>query len=139
MWNRRSSSPSWKRTLNVSTKYLVQDLNRGPNLPFEENSFDATTYVVSIDYLTKPLDVSKEISRELKPGGQAIMSFSSRCFWTKAISIWTSIGDTDHFLIVGAYSHYTGGFERPQVSDLSNSGPQKAISALFKRMSSSAG
>lgn len=42
-------------------------------------------------------------------------SFSNRCFWTKAISIWTSTGDADHVMIVGSYFHYAGGFEPPQV------------------------
>jgi len=42
-------------------------------------------------------------------------SFSNRCFWTKAISIWTSTGDADHIMIVGSYFHYAGGFEPPQV------------------------
>jgi len=45
-------------------------------------------------------------------------SFSNRCFWTKAISIWTSTGDADHAWIVGAYFHYAGGFEPPQVCNL---------------------
>lgn len=45
-------------------------------------------------------------------------SFSNRCFWTKAISIWTSTGDTDHVMIVGAYFHYAGGFEPPKVIDI---------------------
>jgi hypothetical protein len=43
------------------------------------------------------------------------ISFSNRCFWTKAISIWTSTGDADHVMIVGSYFHYSGGFEPPQV------------------------
>ncbi|KAL2937190.1 Malonyl-[acyl-carrier protein] O-methyltransferase [Bienertia sinuspersici] len=80
----------------VLSEYIVQDLN------------------VSVDYLTKPLEVFKEMHRILKPGGLAIMSFSNRCFWTKAISIWTSTGDTDHALIVGAYFHYAGGFGPPK-------------------------
>ena len=42
-------------------------------------------------------------------------SFSNRCFWTKAISIWTSTGDADHAWIVGAYFHYAGGYEAPVV------------------------
>jgi len=44
-----------------------------------------------------------------------LCSFSNRCFFTKAISIWTSTGDADHALIVGSYFHYAGGFEAPQV------------------------
>ena len=42
------------------------------------------------------LQVFKEMHRVLKPGGTAIMSFSNRCFPTKAISVWTQTGDEDH-------------------------------------------
>ncbi|GLJ46373.1 hypothetical protein SUGI_0977410 [Cryptomeria japonica] len=102
----------------VLTEYLVQDLNVDPRLPFEDNTFDVITNVVSVDYLKKPLDVFKEMRRILKPGGLAVMSFSNRCFWTKAISIWTSTGDADHVWIVGSYFHYAGGFEPPQVTSI---------------------
>lgn len=103
----------------VLTEYVVQDLNVNPKLPFEDNTFDVITNVVSVDYLNKPMDVFKEMRRILKPSGLAIMSFSNRCFWTKAISIWTSTGDADHAWIVGAYFHYTGGFEAPEAIDIS--------------------
>ena len=54
-----------------------------PSLPYEDNSFDVITNAVSVDYLAKPLEVFREMHRCLKPGGQAIMSFSNRCFPTK--------------------------------------------------------
>lgn len=56
----------------------------------------------------------------LKPGGTAIMSFSNRCFPTKAVSIWTSTGDLDHLYIVGSYFHYSvpGGFTAPVSIDI---------------------
>ncbi|KAL4295860.1 hypothetical protein GQ457_12G022490 [Hibiscus cannabinus] len=118
----------------VLTEYVVQDLNLNPKLPFEDNSFDVITNVVSVDYLTKPLDVFKEMCRVLKPGGLAIMSFSNRCFWTKAISIWTSTGDADHVLIVGSYFHYTGGFEPPQAVDISpNPGRSDPMYIVYSR------
>ncbi|KAJ4708627.1 S-adenosyl-L-methionine-dependent methyltransferase [Melia azedarach] len=44
---------------SVLTDYVVQDLNLNPKLPFEDNSFDVITNVVSVDYLTKPLEVFK--------------------------------------------------------------------------------
>ncbi|KAJ7519543.1 hypothetical protein O6H91_20G043500 [Diphasiastrum complanatum] len=103
----------------VLTEYAVKDLNANPKLRFEDNSFDLITNVVSVDYLTRPLEVFKEMNRVLKPGGLACMSFSNRCFWTKAISIWTSTGDVDHAWIVGSYFHYAGGFEPPQALDIS--------------------
>ncbi|KAK7363954.1 hypothetical protein VNO80_12239 [Phaseolus coccineus] len=123
----------------VLTEYAVQDLNVNPKLPFEDNSFDIITNVVSVDYLTKPLDVFKEMCRVLKPGGQAIMSFSNRCFWTKAISIWTSTGDADHVMIVGSYFHYAGGFEPPQAVDISpNPGRSDPMYIVYSRKLSTA-
>lgn len=41
----------------VLTEYDVIDLNNTPKLPFENNSFDFITNAVSVDYLTKPLEV----------------------------------------------------------------------------------
>ncbi|KAK7272765.1 hypothetical protein RJT34_29588 [Clitoria ternatea] len=123
----------------VLTEYVVQDLNVNPKLQFEDNSFDIITNVVSVDYLTKPLDVFKEMSRILKPGGLAIMSFSNRCFWTKAISIWTSTGDVDHVMIVGSYFHYAGGFEPPQAVDISpNPGRSDPMYIVYSRKLSTA-
>nr|AFK40746.1 unknown [Lotus japonicus] len=123
----------------VLTEYIVQDLNVNPRLPFEDNSFDIITNVVSVDYITKPLDVFKEMSRILKPGGLAIMSFSNRCFWTKAISIWTSTGDADHVMIVGSYFHYAGGFEPPQAVDISpNPGRSDPMYIVYSRKVSTA-
>ncbi|KAI9118826.1 hypothetical protein K1719_010271 [Acacia pycnantha] len=118
----------------VLTEYVVQDLNVNPRLPFEDNSFDIITNVVSVDYLTKPLDVFKEMQRILKPGGLAIISFSNRLFWTKAISIWTSTGDADHVIIVGSYFHYAGGFEPPQAVDISpNPGRSDPLYIVYSR------
>jgi hypothetical protein len=58
--------------------------------------------------------------RVLKPGGKAIMSFSNRCFPTKAIAVWTGSGDLDHIYIVGAYYHYSvpGGYTKPVAHDI---------------------
>lgn len=105
----------------VLTEYAVRDLNTDPRLPFEDNSFDVITNVVSVDYLNKPIEVFKEMHRVLKPNGRAIMSFSNRCFPTKAIAIWTRTADLDHVWIVGAYYHYSvpGGWSQPEGLDIS--------------------
>ena len=42
------------------TEFVVKDLNEDPTLPFEDNSFDIVTNVVSIDYLNKPLEVQSK-------------------------------------------------------------------------------
>ncbi|GLC34384.1 hypothetical protein PLESTB_000734600 [Pleodorina starrii] len=102
------------------TEYAVKDLNVDPKLPYEDNTFDVITNCVSVDYLNKPLEVFQEMHRVLKPGGTAYMSFSNRCFPTKAIRLWTATGDADHVWIVGSYFHYSvpGGFTEPGCKDI---------------------
>ncbi|MGK3746970.1 MAG: SAM-dependent methyltransferase [Bacillariaceae sp.] len=67
--------------------YEAQDLNENPTLPYKDESFDAVTCVVSIDYLIEPVKVLKEVYRVLRPGGRVILSQSNRCFPTKAIAM----------------------------------------------------
>lgn len=103
---------------SILNDYSVKDLNEDPTLPYPDNEFDVVTNTVSIDYLTNPLAIMKEVNRVLKPGGLAICSFSNRCFPTKAVSVWTSTGDLDHAWIVGSYFHFAGGFEPPMAREI---------------------
>lgn len=112
----------------------MRDLNAAPELPFPDASFDVVTNAVSVDYLTRPREVMREVARVLKPGGLALMSFSNRCFPTKAVAIWTSTGDLDHVWIVGSYFHFAGGFEPPQAVDIS-AGRGDPMYVVFARRS----
>ena len=89
------------------TGYDVVDLNASPKLPYPDETFDAVVNAVSVDYLTRPLEVFAEIARVLKPGGLAAMSFSNRYFPTKVISLWTQTADLDHCVIAASYFVYT--------------------------------
>src|SRR3712207_5959901 len=42
------------------SSYLVQDLNEDPTLPFEDATFDGAGICVSIQYLTRPVEVLRE-------------------------------------------------------------------------------
>jgi SAM-dependent methyltransferase len=99
--------------------YVVQDLNKNPSLPFEDASFDKVTCVVSVDYLTKPKEIFKEIGRVLKPRGICILSISNRCFPTKAWNLWLRTNDLEHVFIAGSFFHYAGMFEPPSCDDIS--------------------
>ena len=66
------------------TSFDVKDLNKDPTFPHDDNSFDKVTCVVSVDYLNQPKEIFNEIGRVLRPGGEAIISMSNRCFPTKA-------------------------------------------------------
>ncbi len=84
-------------------------------LPFADASFDAVTCCVSVDYLTRPLEVFAEAARVLRPGGAFVCTFSNRCFPTKAIRGWLSTNDEGHCAIVIAYFELTDGFDEPTV------------------------
>lgn len=73
------------------TEHFVQNLNINPTLEqFEDNSFDVVCNVVSVDYLTRPNEIFKETYRVLRPGGKCLISFSNRCFPTKAVGEFTN-------------------------------------------------
>ncbi|NJR12432.1 class I SAM-dependent methyltransferase [bacterium] len=84
-------------------EFIVHDLNKNPLLPFADQTFDAATCAVSVQYLTRPLEVFKEVNRVLKPGGIFIVSFSNRCFPTKAVAVWLSSTDRQHIALVERY------------------------------------
>ncbi|HEY1707472.1 MAG TPA: class I SAM-dependent methyltransferase [Rhizomicrobium sp.] len=89
-------------------RFFVQDLNRDPILPLEDASADAVTICVSVQYLEKPVAVLGECARVLRPGGQIAISFSNRCFPTKAVAIWRALSDEDHAKLVGVYLEHAG-------------------------------
>lgn len=101
------------------TSYDVKDLNEDPTFPYEDESFDAVTCVVSIDYLNKPQQIFKEIGRVLRPGGVCMLSMSNRCFPTKAFQIWLRTSDLEHIFVVGSFFHYSGAFDPPKCDDVS--------------------
>lgn len=101
------------------TEFAVQDLNANPKLPYDDASFDFVCNVVSVDYLNKPLEIFKEMHRILRPGGSAIMSFSNRCFPTKAIAIWGQTDDAGHVWIVGSYYKFSADWSDVKALDIS--------------------
>jgi SAM-dependent methyltransferase len=84
-------------------EYVVHDLNADPILPFADESFDDVTCCVSVDYLIHPITVFRDIARVLRPSGRLIITFSNRCFPTKAIQGWLNTDDEQHVQIVAAY------------------------------------
>eukprot|EP00276_Gloeochaete_wittrockiana_P018109 CAMPEP_0184337962 /NCGR_PEP_ID=MMETSP1089-20130417/6466_1 /TAXON_ID=38269 ORGANISM="Gloeochaete wittrockiana, Strain SAG46.84" /NCGR_SAMPLE_ID=MMETSP1089 /ASSEMBLY_ACC=CAM_ASM_000445 /LENGTH=312 /DNA_ID=CAMNT_0026664143 /DNA_START=76 /DNA_END=1014 /DNA_ORIENTATION=- len=101
------------------TEYVVRDLNKTPALPYEDQSFDLVCCALSIDYLTQPLQVFREVSRVLKPGGLVTIAFSNRVFPDKAVSLWMDTGDEQHAIYVGTILSCAGGFDRPTFLDIS--------------------
>lgn len=108
---------------------IVQDLNAEPTLPLEDSSLDAAMICVSVQYLQKPVAVLADCARALKPGAPIIISFSNRCFPTKAVAVWRALGDEDHMRLVARYLAEAGfpEIEGHVLADGSQSDPLFAI------------
>ena len=87
---------------------FVQDLNKDPHLPLDDSSIDAAMICVSVQYLQQPVAVLREVARVLRPGGPVVISFSNRCFWTKAVAIWRGLDDAGHARLVELYLRHAG-------------------------------
>jgi SAM-dependent methyltransferase len=95
--------------------YFVQNLNETPKLPLADQSFDAVLNTVSVQYLQQPEAVFGEIYRILKPGGLAIISFSNRMFYQKAIAAWRDGSESNRVSLVKGYFKSVPGFSTPEV------------------------
>jgi SAM-dependent methyltransferase len=94
---------------------VLHDLNAEPRLPFEPDTFDAAVCCVSVDYLVHPVEVFADVARVVRPGGPLVITFSNRCFPTKAIRGWLSTDDAGHCEIVARYFRLAGGWSEPVV------------------------
>lgn len=96
------------------TGALISDLNARPTLPFRDAAFDVCLLSFSIQYLTHPVEIFKEIGRVLRPGGALHVAFSHRLFPTKAVAVWRAGSDADHARLVALYVLAAGAFELPR-------------------------
>ena len=95
---------------HVLSDRVIQDLNCDPLLPFPDNRFDVVVNTVSVDYLTRPLEVFREVSRVLKSDGLLIVVFSNRMFPPKAINIWKRSTERQRVELVRRYFTLSGRF-----------------------------
>jgi SAM-dependent methyltransferase len=89
-------------------EWVVHDLNRVPRLPFPDSSFGAVACAVSVQYLVHPVEVFTDVRRVLVSGGPVIVSFSNRCFPTKAVMTWLRTDDAGHRRLVRSYLEQAG-------------------------------
>ncbi len=88
--------------------WFVQNLNQDPMLPLGDQAFDAAMACVGVQYLQQPLAVFAEVRRVLTPGAPFIVSFSNRCFPTKAVAIWRALDMGGHTALVKLYLERAG-------------------------------
>ena len=101
------------------TEVIVHNVNREPRLPFADRSFDAVVMTVSIQYLTRPLEVFADVGRVLRSEGPFIVTFSNRMFPTKAVALWQGANNEQRVAIVRSYFAQSGAFEKIETIDRS--------------------
>ncbi|MGH7988266.1 MAG: class I SAM-dependent methyltransferase [Candidatus Binataceae bacterium] len=99
------------------TEIVVHNVNRDPHLPFDDAVFDGAVMTVSIQYLTRPLEVFSEVARVLQPQAPFIVTFSNRMFPTKAVAIWHNCDDRQRLELVKRYFAESHSFENIEVFD----------------------
>jgi SAM-dependent methyltransferase len=92
------------------TDYIIHDLNRDPHLPYDDATFAGAVITVSVQYLTQPVDVFRDIARVLRSAAPLVVTYSNRMFPTKAIRIWRMLDDRDRASLIAAYFTHSGAF-----------------------------
>ncbi|KAK3723467.1 hypothetical protein LTR37_001719 [Vermiconidia calcicola] len=85
----------------------------------DAEKLDASTNVVSTDYLTQPVAVLRSLLDATKSGGTVHLTISNRCFPTKAISRWLRVEEDERLLMVGDFLHFAG-WREIEIVELSN-------------------
>jgi SAM-dependent methyltransferase len=99
------------------TDIVIHNINRQPQLPFEDDSFDGAVMTVSVQYLTHPVEVFAEVARVLRPDRPFIVTFSNRMFPTKAIAFWQIASEQQRPEIVRSYFDESGTFDKIEPID----------------------
>jgi SAM-dependent methyltransferase len=110
--------------------WFVQNLNAEPVLPFDTGSFDAIVCCVGVQYLQQPDAVFAEVARVLRPGAPCIVSFSNRCFPTKAVAIWRDLDGRGHGDLVAMYLERAG-FECVSIHVLRDGATSDPLTAVI--------
>jgi SAM-dependent methyltransferase len=101
------------------TEFALHNLNETPVLPFADGEFDAACCCVSVQYMQQPVAVLREVGRVLRPDAPFVVTFSNRCFPTKAVNLWRSTDDEQHQQLVALYFAAAGNWRDIIVRDAS--------------------
>jgi SAM-dependent methyltransferase len=110
-------------------RYFVQNLNALPEMDLNDAIFDAALCCAGVQYLTRPDAVFSEIRRVIRPGAPFIVSYSNRCFPTKAVAVWQALDAKGHADLIGFYMRNAGfqPIEQHVLCDGSVSDPLTAV------------
>ena len=113
-------------------RWFIQDLNVDPVLPLATASLDGALCCVGVQYLRRPVEVFADVRRALRPGAPVIVSFSNRCFPTKAVAIWRGLNGAGHARLVSLYLERVG-FADVRVEILADGRTSDPLTAVVGR------
>lgn len=113
-------------------RWFLADLNREPVLALEAASCDTALCCAGAQYLQRPVEVFAEVARVLRPGAPFIVSFSNRCFPTKAVAIWRALDARGHAELLRRYME-AAGLERIDARTLSDGSRGDPLIAVMGR------
>lgn len=95
---------------------IVMDLNENPSALGEasvlglkgDEMLDGAMCVVSIDYLTQPVEVLRGLRRRMRKDGVVHLVVSNRCFPTKAVKRWLQVDEDERLAMVGDFLWFSG-------------------------------
>ncbi len=99
------------------TDHVVHDINASPRLPYGDAEFDGAVVTVSVQYMTRPVEIFRDVGRVLKPGAPFVVTYSNRMFPTKAVHIWRALDDRERAVLIRAYFRESGGFGEATAED----------------------
>ncbi len=102
----------------LASDHCVHDLNRQPELPYDDACFDRALIAVSIQYLIKPVEVLSSVARVLRGEGAICIAMSHRLFPTKAIFAFHRLPPNERIKLVATYLTEAG-FEQIEFVDAS--------------------
>ena len=114
-------------------EWRVQDLNRDPRLHFAAGEFDGAAICASIQHLTRPGELIREVGRVLKPGAPLVVAFSRRCLPAPAIGCWCLLDDTGHLCLVAQYFAQAGNWADIRCLDRTPPGGGNPVYAVVGR------
>ena len=101
------------------TDYAVKDLNADPVLPYGDAEFDGAVVTVSVQYMTQPVEIFREVGRVLKRDAPFIVTYSNRMFPTKAVRVWQALDDGERTGLIAAYFARSAAFGEVTAEDRS--------------------
>ena len=114
-------------------EWRVQELNRNPRLPFAAGEFDGAALCVSVQHLTRPAEVIREVGRVLKPGAPLVVTFSERCRPARPIGCWCLHDDAGHLCLIAHHFAEAGNWGDLRCLDRTPAGGGDPLYAVIGR------